>query len=125
MNQADVLVDRTVTETLMGTKHIRSRTEAIQTDLQDLHKDLHSIQEGQDRVQEMIASGEDTRSQDFDTLASLIDRKIERATSRLEADMQVIQTILHNIFYETRQITTTEFVHQGKFNRKGVSDDIN
>ena len=83
MNQADVLVDRTVTETLMGTKHIRSRTEAIQTDLQGLHEGLHSIRESQDRVQEIIISGEDAWSQDFDTLASAIDGKIERATYRL------------------------------------------
>ena len=117
-NRIDVIFDRTVTDNLVATRLVGSRMEATQIGLQGLHRDVHSIQVNQDKVQEMILNSEDARSKGFDTLVGTIDGKIERATSRLEADMRVLQALLHNIFHQMSY--SARATQQGESHRKSL-----
>ncbi|KAI0386148.1 hypothetical protein F5Y04DRAFT_116479 [Hypomontagnella monticulosa] len=95
-NQIDILVDRTVTETLEEARVINSRVQATQQGLWDIYSEINFIHTGQAEVQRMISSGEGKNAEGLDVLANIIDKKIENATSILKAELRTLQTSLSN-----------------------------
>ncbi|KAK7744278.1 hypothetical protein SLS62_010305 [Diatrype stigma] len=116
-DRVDVLVDKIVTKTLAETRLVSAKIEATQTDLRSMHKSICSIQTSQKKVQGMIINGEDKSTKDLDALASVIDRKIESATSRLTADLRILQTLLQTTLSDSTHRTPTHIAP-----RFGLSD---
>lgn len=113
----DVLIDKTVTKTLAETRLVSSKIEATHTGLQSMHSSIYSIQASQEKVQEMIISGESNSTKGLDALASIIDRKIESATSRLTAEMRDFQASLQTTLSDSRHHTPTQIIHHCKLDK--------
>lgn len=110
----DVLIDKTVTKTLAETRLVSSKIEATHTGLQSMHSSIYSIQASQEKVQEMIISGENNSTKGLDALASIIDRKIESAASRLTAEMREFQTSLQATLSDSGHHIPTQIIHRCK-----------
>lgn len=110
----DVLIDKTVTKTLVETRLVSSQIEATHTGLQSMHSSIYSIQASQEKVQEMIISGENTSTKGLDALANIIDRKIESAASRLTAEMREFQTSLQATLSDSGHRIPTQIIHHCK-----------
>lgn len=139
-DRVDVLVDETVTKTLAETRLVSSKIEATQTSLQSMSNSIGSIQKSQDKVQGIIISGEDKNTKGLDALASIIDRKIECATTRLTADLRILQTLLQTTLSDSphrmptqitprckpskiRQATYANILHSKLLCSKPISDN--